>query len=497
MASFELFVDLVYVGVIDHIGEAAVYNTTAKGFLQFAITFSMAWRIWSDLTVAVNWFEIDDIFQRICAIFYVVCLMGFITNTEYAFRSTYTSMVAFYLTERLFAGAYYLWAAYLVPMVAATLLLHVFVIAFSAVLWIGSIHVDYPYSLILIFLALPIDIFGAGLVFWVMKTSQKASKGIIARIRKHFDFYPAVNIEHRVERNNALVTLVFGSSVLTIIFQSKATFGINAYLGKAILGLIQAFAFNWIYFEIDQFNLHTHAIRRHWFSSISWTLIHLPFIMGYVLAGATIAQLVLAHDFPNSDPEKKLGSHSVDDSLETVGSTLRWFYCGGLGVAIIGMAIVAMCHVHKKRPNRYMSKKFRLMVRCCIGIIVICLPLAESLNSLHLISITVSLVILILMIDIFGNTCAEDHFWSKGFCEAEKKKCQYSAECRMNKKQKKELEKALKRDTNAKSQEMAEEVKAGDDTEDNGGSGSSGGSSTLDGFDEEKATRIKSHQACW
>lgn len=34
-------------------------------------------------------------------------------------------------------------------------------------------------------------------------------------------------------------------------------------LRKAILGLTQAFCFNWLYFEIDSFNLHYHAIRRH------------------------------------------------------------------------------------------------------------------------------------------------------------------------------------------------------------------------------------------
>ena len=72
------------------------------------------------------------------------------------------------------------------------------------------------------------------------------------------------------ERTNAFVTLVFGYSVVALLFQNKAPFGINAYdvhsgntawpladifsfFGKAVLGLIQAFSFNWLYFEIGEY----------------------------------------------------------------------------------------------------------------------------------------------------------------------------------------------------------------------------------------------------
>jgi hypothetical protein len=33
-------------------------------------------------------------------------------------------------------------------------------------------------------------------------------------------------------------------------------------LGKAVLGLCQAFVFNWIYFDVDGSNINIHAIRR-------------------------------------------------------------------------------------------------------------------------------------------------------------------------------------------------------------------------------------------
>lgn len=79
---------------------------------------------------------------------------------------------------------------------------------------------------------------------------------------KAFEFYPAINIEHKTERTNAFVTLVFGYSVVAIIYQNAAGFGLNAFFGKAVLGLLQAFCFNWIYFELDGADLYEHAIRR-------------------------------------------------------------------------------------------------------------------------------------------------------------------------------------------------------------------------------------------
>ena len=61
----------------------------------------------------------------------------------------------------------------------------------------------------------------------------------------------------------AFVTLVFGYSVLAILFQSTQTAGISAFYGKAVMGLVIAFSFNMLYFEIDGKNLYQHAIRRH------------------------------------------------------------------------------------------------------------------------------------------------------------------------------------------------------------------------------------------
>ena len=62
-----------------------------------------------------------------------------------------------------------------------------------------------------------------------------------------------------------------------------------------------------------------------------------------------------------------------------------------------------------------------------VAIILICLPLAESLNSSHLIATTTGLVVFALAVDLFGSSCTEEGFWR------DKRRCRYEAECRLRK----------------------------------------------------------------
>ncbi len=64
MASFELFIDLLYVGIIAVIGDKAAEDPTGVGFLRFAITFILGWKMWSDLTVIISWFGESSLCAR-------------------------------------------------------------------------------------------------------------------------------------------------------------------------------------------------------------------------------------------------------------------------------------------------------------------------------------------------------------------------------------------------------------------------------------------------
>jgi len=267
VASYELFVDLLFVGIIGISGDYAAELANGAGLLQFAITFILGWKVWSDITLFVSWFEADDIVRRLCVLFNLVCLLGYTTNIVDSSADTYSSLIGFYLAARLFAALAFAWMAYLIPMVRGALLLNSAMIIIPSILWIGSIHVEDPGRQALTWTAIAFDLFGTWMLFYIQKGILKHFPTRIAEhVAKLYEFYPATSIEHKIDRTGAFVTLVFGYSVLALLYQSRAAMGINAFFGKAILALIQAFSFNWMYFEVDAFNLDTHAIRRHWLS---------------------------------------------------------------------------------------------------------------------------------------------------------------------------------------------------------------------------------------
>ena len=123
--SFELFVDLLYVGIIAIQGDLASEHPTGESLLHFIITFTLSWKIWNDMSLLISWFETDDIFQRVSILFLLACLFGYTTNITEAWEHTYATLVGFYLCARLFMVAYLFLVAALVPMIRAVMVWYI------------------------------------------------------------------------------------------------------------------------------------------------------------------------------------------------------------------------------------------------------------------------------------------------------------------------------------------------------------------------------------
>ncbi|KAH7197126.1 bacterial low temperature requirement A protein-domain-containing protein [Fusarium flagelliforme] len=431
--AIELFFDLLYVGIIHVNGEHVWAEPTGKELLRFAITFIMSWKIWSDITLILSWFETDDVFTRLEILFEIACLLGFSTNMTYAFyegeHNTYTMLVSFYVAARFRGIVHFLYTAYLLPMVRGVMICQAINIIVPATIWIASIHVEMPSRLGLIWVAIALDMCGqsilTGLFQWGRTTSQP--KRFARYLSGLFEFFPAVNIEHRVERTNAFVSLVFGYSVMGPMFQSHGGYTVDVFLGKAILGLCQAFVFNWIYFDVDGSNIDVHAIRRAVYTSSIWHYAHLPFIMGYILASAGLSKLVLVADTPSANPEH-LTDHYIERAEPEIANGIRYFYCHGLAIALLFMGVISACHGHRHPSTRRLSKKTRLANRALVCLILFCLPLAKSLNSLNLVSITLALTTWVLLLELFGKSCRNDPFIG------EKQGCSVRYKCKCSKK---------------------------------------------------------------
>lgn len=58
------------------------------------------------------------------------------------------------LVHRVFASIYYLWISYMLPIVRGYMISNTVLIVIPTILWIASIHVEYPRRLGLIWVAL-------------------------------------------------------------------------------------------------------------------------------------------------------------------------------------------------------------------------------------------------------------------------------------------------------------------------------------------------------
>jgi hypothetical protein len=168
---------------------------------------------------------------------------------------------------------------------------------------------------------------------------------------------------------------------------------------------------------------------------MTWSTIHLPFIMSFVLGAAALSKLVLATDCQSTKLEDLTEQYILKSEPE-IPIGLRWFYCGGLGIALFSMGIISISHAHKIAPKGVrIPKKFRMLNRFIVCIIIIVLPTAHHLNSLQLVSTTTGLVIWVLVLELWGTSCPSDTFFG------ETKACKYTARCKVSKK---DLESAVK-----------------------------------------------------
>lgn len=51
---------------------------TGYELLRFAVTFIMSWKVWTDITMAVSWFQTDDLMTRMEILFEIACLLAYV-----------------------------------------------------------------------------------------------------------------------------------------------------------------------------------------------------------------------------------------------------------------------------------------------------------------------------------------------------------------------------------------------------------------------------------
>lgn len=141
----------------------------------------------------------------------------------------------------------------------------------------------------------------------------------------------------------------------------------------------------------------------------AWLNAHVPFVCAYVLAGAAMSKLVVATDTPNA-PLETLTEFYQHRAHDHVSEGLRWYYCGGFGVALLSMTCMALSHHHKRPPRVWLSKRWRLANRVAAAIVFFTLPLAHDLTSLSLLGISTGILVWVLIVELWGGASMDESF---------------------------------------------------------------------------------------
>lgn len=79
-SRFELFFDLLFIGIVHQIADAAAELPNGNGLARYILTFSPAYSIWSDVREIINEFATDDLPQRLYILWIMALLVGYSTN---------------------------------------------------------------------------------------------------------------------------------------------------------------------------------------------------------------------------------------------------------------------------------------------------------------------------------------------------------------------------------------------------------------------------------
>lgn len=82
------------VGIIHSNGEHMSEEPNGEELLRFAVTFIMSWKIWTDITMALSWFETDDVITRLEILFEIACLLAYVSPNPQLPQSKYLTELA-------------------------------------------------------------------------------------------------------------------------------------------------------------------------------------------------------------------------------------------------------------------------------------------------------------------------------------------------------------------------------------------------------------------
>ncbi|CAK7909463.1 hypothetical protein CAAN1_24S01178 [[Candida] anglica] len=416
-AKTELFLDLMYVGIIANLAGEASEHASGLALLKYALFFIPAWTVWADIKDFTNYYYNEDLSQKIY-IFWILALLTLYVNSHAdtldGVGNAAMTIVPYMLCRLSLAVSLIIYSFY-IPQHRPQMRLYAGFIFFTCCLWIPVIFISTRAKI-----GLSIFVMVLENILFVIAYHPTTKKLMKLRMST------ALNIEHEVERFSTFVTIAIGEFLYKTVASGPLGAGFSDKFARGIFLIIIAYVLFWIYNNGSTSKRATHALRRSGVTACLWIYAHLPLVASLVLAadaGGEITALDITslkkphHESEAGESEAGAGAEvahhlvkflikraSEAEAEEPNMYALSFFFTGSLCVALIMLAILGLLDDPKDEQGVFIIPRFwRVIMRVPIGIIILCLSFAE-LNSTLLMGITSALLCVLLVFESVTST---------------------------------------------------------------------------------------------
>lgn len=264
----DLFIDLVWVGIISNISEvfSSIYfegkGEAGLAFLNFMLIFLPAWRLWNFLREFLNMYYMDDTLQRLF-VFWILVLSVFFGNQVAYYVEDFDTVKSNAVSIYLFARAsflimeliYSIWIPWLRKLIFAGSILAMP----STAMWIAVIYLPAHKAVVPAVLA----------VVWeysvpLLLETPLGDALLPGEYRKEID--PI----HLRGRMGSFLLITIGEGVLMIVRGGPLGVGFNGVTALAVWTLMIYFILAYLYFARDQSIRYIPAVRHKGWRLVLW-----------------------------------------------------------------------------------------------------------------------------------------------------------------------------------------------------------------------------------
>jgi len=268
----ELFFDLIFVVAIAEAAHLLELDQSAGGMLRFAALFVPVYVAWQGFSIYADRFDTDDLLFRLSLLAGMLAIAALAVQLEDVAHGEHSAGFALaYVTLRSIMLGLYARAWRAVPEARPLIARYGPGYSLAVTIWLASLAVETPVRYGFWAAALALDLILPPL-----------STRVIRRVPVHAG--------HVVERWGLFTLIVLGESVVVVALGTAGSDWHPRSAAAAVLGFAAVAGVWWLYFDrLDDIRIPGSAP-----AIVTYSLAHLPLLMGLAALGSGIA-LVIEH----------------------------------------------------------------------------------------------------------------------------------------------------------------------------------------------------------